>query len=218
MKRMDLSFSLTPSPLTEGSSLYGIGYGVYVVTTRENGKDSGLIVNTVSQVASNPEVIAVSVNHANHSDGVILRTGKLNVNILAESAPFSLIQRFGFQSGKNTDKTKGLLYGRSENNLPILMEHSTAYLSLKVETAISLPSHTLFLCTIEESRVLSKEKAMSYAYYHAQVKPKAPKTEKQGWVCKICGFVHPEKDLPKDFICPICKHPASDFEPLSNKS
>ncbi|MBR3837096.1 MAG: flavin reductase [Clostridia bacterium] len=203
------------NPLTDSTALFQLGYGLYAVTCRENGKDNAMIANTVSQIGSNPDLLAVSINRANFSAGIIRRTGKLNVSVLTESAPFSLFQRFGFQSGKNTDKMAGLRYGRSENNLPYLTEHSNAYFSLKVEEVVETPSHLLFLCTVEESVNLSKEKSVTYAYYHASIKPKKPQsTEKKGWVCKICGYVHEGDDLPADYICPICKHPASDFEKL----
>ena len=214
MENFDLFYANTPVPMEKGTALHTIGYGLYIVTTRENGKDSGLVVNTVAQVGSNPTVLAVGINRANHSCGVVQRTGKLNVNVLTESAPFSVFQRFGFQSGRDTDKMQGLIYGRSENNLPILREYTNAFFSLKVQNTVTLPSHVVFLCTVEESEVFSKEKSMTYAFYHASVKPKAKPAAAKGWVCKICGYIHPEDDLPEDFICPICKHPASDFEKL----
>ncbi len=214
MEKNDLATLSFSSPLEDASALHAINYGLYIVTTRENGKDSGLVVNTVSQVGSNPTVIAVGISHANFSRDVIARTGKLGVSVLTESAPFSLFERFGFQSGRNADKMKGLCYGRSDCNLPMLTEHSRAFFALSVQSAVQLPSHTLFLCTVEESYAFSTEKAMTYAYYHANVKPKKEKTGKKGFVCKICGYIHEKDTLPSDFICPICKHPASDFEKL----
>ncbi len=214
MENFDLFYPNTPAPMEVSSALHSIGYGLYIVTTRENGKDSGLVVNTVSQVGSNPTVLAVGINRANHSCGVVLRTGKMNVNVLTESAPFDLFKRFGFQSGRDTDKMQGLIYGRSENNLPVLRQHTNAFFSLKVQNSITLPSHTLFLCTVEESESFNRDQSMTYAYYHASVKPKAKNAQPKGWVCKICGYVHPEDELPADLICPICKHPASDFEKL----
>lgn len=214
MENFDLLYANTPVPMENGAALHAIGYGLYIVTTRENGKDSGLVVNTVAQVASNPTVLAVGINRSNHSCGVVQRTGKLNVNVLTENAPFSLFQRFGFQSGRDTDKMKDLFYGRSENNLPVLREFANAFFSLKVKNTVTLPSHVVFLCTVEESEVFNKDKSMTYAYYHASVKPKTTRTKSKGWVCKICGYVHSEETLPQDFICPICKHPASDFEKL----
>lgn len=207
---------LTPqnAPLTDQTALFSIGYGLYIVTTRENGKDSGLVVNTVSQIGQNPNLIAVGINRANYSAEVIRRTGKMNVSVLTETVPFSMFQRFGFQSGRTADKMKGITYGRSENNLPYLTEHSNAFFSLKVESVVEMPSHLLFICTVEESAVLSKEKSVTYAYYHANIKPKKTESKKKGWICKICGYVHEDENLPADFICPICKHPASDFEKL----
>ena len=217
MKKIDLSSLIFPqSPMTDPTSLFNVGYGLYIVTCRENGKDNGLVVNTVCQVGLSPDLVAVGINRANFSAEVISRTRKMNVSVLTESAPFSLFERFGFQSGRSADKMKGLIYGRSENNLPFLREHTNAYLSLKVESIVTLPSHLVFLCSVEESAVLSKEKSVTYAYYHENIKPKKNKTEgKKGWICKICGYVHEEEDLPEDFICPICKHPASDFERLN---
>ncbi len=214
MDKFHFSFPVSPSPMENPTSLFSIGYGLYIATTRENGKDSGLVINTVSQVSSNPTVLAVGINHNNYSCGVISRTKKLNVNVLTEKAPFSLFQRFGFQSGRDTDKMKDLLYGRSENNLPVLREYTNAFFSLSVQKEIHLPSHTLFLCTVEESENLSKENSMTYAYYHAFVKPKKKTEAKKGYVCKICGYVYEGDSLPHDFICPICKHPASDFEKI----
>lgn len=212
MGKFDLQYENNPVPMENSKALHAVGYGLYIVTTRENGKDSGLVVNTVAQVGSNPTILAVGINRANHSCGVVSRTGKLNVNVLTESAPFDLFQRFGFQSGKNVDKMQGLLYGRSENNLPVLRKYTNAFFSLKVRDALVLPSHTLFICTVEESESFNREKSMTYAFYHASVKPKTPAAPSKGWVCKICGYVHEDETLPADFICPICKHPASDFE------
>ncbi len=214
MENFNLLYSDTPTPMVDSRAFYAIGYGLYVVTTRENGKDSGLIVNSVIQIASNPTVLAVCINRSNYSCGVVQRSGKMNVNVLTEDTPFQVFQRFGFQSGKDTDKMKGLVYGRSENNLPFLREYTNAFFSLKVQNTVTFPSHVMFLCTVEESATLGNGKSMSYAYYHASVKPKAKPAKSKGWVCKICGYVHPEETLPADFICPICKHPASDFEKL----
>jgi len=210
---LDLTGCIPSAPsLHDNTSFFTLGYGLYVASTRENGKDNALIINTVSQIASNPDWVAVGINRSNYSHDVLLRTGRLNVSVLSQDAPFDLFQRFGFQSGRNCDKMKGISYGRSENNLPYLIQYSNAFLSLKVRGTVKLPSHTLFLCTVEESRVLTKEPTMTYAYYHAQVKPKKTTEKKIGWVCKICGHVLESEELPKDYVCPICKHPASDFE------
>ena len=144
MENFDLFYANTPVPMEKGTALHTIGYGLYIVTTRENGKDSGLVVNTVAQVGSNPTVLAVGINRANHSCGVVQRTGKLNVNVLTESAPFSLFQRFGFQSGRDTDKMQGLIYGRSENNLPIFAETALGMQSdIAAPKTVSITSPTV---------------------------------------------------------------------------
>jgi len=215
MQSMDLSRLLSKnSPLSDPKAAFSIGYGLYVATTREDGKDSGLVINTFSQIGSKPDLFAVGIQKANFSKDVILRTGKINVNVLDMTTPFSLISRFGFQSGRTTDKMKGLVYGRSENNLPIILSHTNAYFSLSVKGYVETASHVLFLCTAEESAVLSNEKSLTYAYYHEALKPKK-KIEKSGFVCKICGYVHESDTLPDNFLCPICKHPATDFERIT---
>ena len=197
------------------TALFKIGYGLYVVTCHDGKKDNGLIVNTVMQVTNTPNRVAVAINKQNYSHDVIKATGVMNVNVLSEEAPFSTFQRFGFQSGRDADKFADLTPLRSENGLAILPEFINAYFSLKVEQYVDLDTHGMFVCTLEEAKILSSVPTMTYNYYQANVKPKpAPKEEKKsGYVCKICGYVYEGDPLPEDFICPWCKHPASDFEP-----
>ena len=196
------------------SALFKIGYGLYVVTCHDGKKDNGLIVNTVAQVSDAPKRISVTINKANYSHHVIKQTGKLNVNCLSIDAPFSVFEKFGFQSGRNVDKFAGESLLRSDNGLVFLSQYINSFMSLSVENYVDLGSHGMFICTIDEARVLSDRETMTYSYYHASVKPK-PQTEgKKGYVCKICGYVYEGDPLPEDFICPLCKHPASDFEPI----
>ena len=196
------------------TALYKLGYGLYVVTSNDGKKDNGLIVNTVSQVADNPNKIAVTINKANYSHHVIKQTGVMNVNCLTVDAPFHVFEVFGFQSGRNVDKFADCTPLRSENGLVFLPRYINAFLSLKVEQYVDLESHGMFICSVTEARTISDRESMTYAYYHANVKPK-PQTEgKKGYVCTICGYVYEGDPLPEDFICPLCKHPASDFEPI----
>ncbi|MBO7400885.1 MAG: flavin reductase, partial [Clostridia bacterium] len=196
------------------TALYKIGYGLYAVTCRDGEKDNGLIVNTVTQVADNPNRIAVTINKANYSNHIISRTGVLNVNCLSTDAPFSLFESLGFRSGRSCDKFEGVAVTRSDNGLVILPAHINAMLSLKVEQSVDLGSHTMFICSVTEARVMNDRESMTYAYYHANVKPK-PRTEgKKGYVCKICGYVYESDELPDDFVCPLCKHGKADFEPI----
>ena len=205
------------TPKSDPKALYNIGYGLYVVTTRdENGKDNGLIVNTVTQVADNPTKVAVTINKLNYSHHLVKQTGVLNVNCLSEDAPFEIFQRSGFQSGRAADKFAGVEgLSRTANGLVVLPRHVCAVLSLKVDQYVDMGSHGMFVCSVTESRVLSAAPAMTYAYYQANVKPKPqPPAGKKGWVCKICGYVYEGEKLPDDFVCPLCKHGPADFEPL----
>ncbi len=196
------------------TALFNIGYGLYVVTSNDGKKDNGLIVNTVTQVTNTPNRIAVTINKENYSHHVIKQTGIMNINCLSEDAPFAVFEKFGFQSGRNVDKFAECEPLRSDNGLVFLPRHINSFMSLKVEQYVDLGTHGMFICAVTEARVLSDKATMTYTYYQNNVKPK-PETEgKKGYVCKICGYVHEGDTLPEDFICPLCKHGAADFEPI----
>ena len=196
------------------TALFKIGYGLYVVTCNDGKKDNGLIVNTVAQLTSSPNRIGVTINKENYSHHVIKQTGKMNVNCLTTEAPFKVFETFGFQSGRNVDKFANCEPLRSDNGLVFLPRYINAFMSLTVEQYVDLGTHGMFVCSIDEARVLSDKETMTYAYYHANVKPKPETKGKKGYVCKICGYVYEGDPLPEDFICPLCKHGASDFEPI----
>ncbi len=196
------------------TALFRIGYGLYVVTSNDGKKDNGLIVNTVTQVSDNPNLVAVNINKTNYSHHVIKQTGKMNVNCLSIDAPFSVFENFGFQSGRTADKFAGWDTVRSDNGLIILPKYINAAFSLKVEQYVDLGTHGMFICSVTEARVMSDRDTMTYTYYLNHVKPK-PQTEgKKGFVCKVCGYIYEGEELPEDFICPLCKHGAVDFEPI----
>ena len=195
-------------------ALFNIGYGLYVVTSNDGNKDNGLIVNTVTQVTSTPNRVAVTINKQNYSHHVIKQSGIMNVNCLSVDAPFSVFESFGFRSGRTVDKFEGTEVLRSDNGLVFLPRYINSLMSLKVESYVDLGTHGMFICSVTEARVISKLETMTYTYYQNNVKPK-PQTEgKKGYVCKICGYVYEGDTLPDDFICPLCKHGASDFEPI----
>ena len=196
------------------SALFNIGYGLYVVTSNDGRKDNGLIVNTVSQVTNNPNRVAVTINKENYSHHVIKQTGVMNLNCLSVDAPFDIIQRFGFQSGRTADKFAGLEVPRSLNGLVFLPRFINSFLSLKVERYVDLGTHGMFICEITEARIIDRVETMTYTYYQNHVKPKPATEGKKGFVCKICGYVYEGDELPADFICPLCKHGAADFEPI----
>ena len=196
------------------TALFNIGYGLYVVTCNDGKKDNGLIVNTVSQVTNTPNRIAVTINKQNYSHHVIKQTGIMNVNCLSVDAPFSVFECFGFRSGRNLDKFDTITPLHSDNGLAFLPQYINSFMSLKVEQYIDLDTHGMFICSVTEARVISDAETMTYTYYQNNVKPK-PETEgKKGFVCKICGYVYEGDELPEDFVCPLCKHGAADFEPL----
>ena len=193
------------------TALFNIGYGLYVVTSNDGKKDNGLIVNTVSQVTSVPNRIAVTINKANYSHHIIKQTGIMNLNCLTEEAPFSVFEKFGFASGRNVDKFADCEPLRSDNGLVFLPRNINSFMSLKVEQYVDLGTHGMFICSITEARVLSDKKTMTYTYYQENVKPK-PETEgKTGYVCQVCGWVYEGEPLPEDIVCPLCKHGYADF-------
>ena len=197
------------------SALFKIGYGLYVVTSNDGKRDNGLIVNTVTQVTNSPNRIAVAINKENYSHHVIKQTGIMNINCLSEDAPFSVFETFGFASGRNVDKFANFTPLHADNGLAFLPRYINAFLSLRVEQYVDLGTHGLFICSVTEARVISDAPSMTYAYYQEHVKPK-PETEgKKGFVCKVCGYVYEGDTLPEDFICPLCKHGAADFEPIT---
>lgn len=209
-----LAMSSENANKTDLSALFNIGYGLYVVTSNDGKRDNGLIVNTITQVTSTPNRIAVTINKENYSHHIIKQTGIMNVNCLSVDAPFAVFEKFGFTSGRSTNKFENCEPIRSANGLVVLPRYTNSFMSLKVEQYIDLDTHGMFICSITESRVLSDKETMSYSYYHENVKPK-PETEgKRGYVCKICGYIYEGDELPEDFICPLCKHGVADFEPI----
>ena len=196
------------------TALFNIGYGLYVVTSNDGKKDNGLIVNTVTQVTNTPNRIAVTINKENYSHHVIKQTGKMNINCLTTDTPFSVFENFGFKSGRNTDKFENCEPLRSDNGLVFLPRYINSFMSLKVEQYVDLDTHGMFICSVTEARVISNQATMTYSYYFDNVKPKPETNGKKGYVCKICGYVYEGDQLPEDFICPLCKHGAADFEEI----
>lgn len=195
-------------------SLYQIGYGLYVLTTREDGRDNGCIVNTVMQVTSSPCLVAVTVNKSNYTCSIIERTGMLNINSLTKDTPFELFKRFGYQSGRDCDKFESLSVERSGNGIAVLREHTCGFISLEVERKIDLGSHIMFFCTPVEGALTSGEETVSYTYYQKNIKPSPEKPKKKGFICEICGYIYEGETLPEDYVCPVCKHGREVFKPL----
>lgn len=195
-------------------AMYNLTYGLFILTAKDEGKDNGCIVNTVIQVTTSPNRILVAVNKSNFTHDMILKTGEFNVSVLTENADFSTFKHWGFQSGKTVDKTIDISYKRSANQIIYLTTNTNAYISAKVISATDLETHTLFLADVTDADTLSSDPSVTYTYYQNHIKPAPESSKKTGYVCTICGYIYEGDPLPEDFICPICKHPASDFKPL----
>ena len=205
-----------PAGPVDNNALFKIGYGLYVLSAKEGAKDNGCIINTVVQVTNSPNRLAVAVNKQNHTHDMILRTKVFNISVLTEDTPFSTFQRYGFASGRDTDKFAGVPEARTANGLRFVPETANAVISGKVISTVDCGSHTLFIADVTEAHILSEDPSVTYQYYFDHIKPApaAPAGQKKGWVCKICGYVYEGEELPEDYVCPLCKHGPADFEPV----
>lgn len=200
----------------EPNAMFTLSYGLFVLTAKDE-KDNGCIINTVMQITDSPKRITIGINKTNLTHDMVLKTGKFNISVLSTDAPFTLFQRFGFQSGRDADKFDGFTaLARSENGLYYLTDFANAFLSAAVTETVDCGTHTLFIADVTEAKVISHTPSVTYQYYFDNIKPKPqPASEvKKGFVCKVCGYVYEGESLPPDFICPLCKHGAEDFEPL----
>ncbi len=206
--------------MKNNKAMYALSYGLFVLTARQGEKDSGCITNTAMQVTTEPNRVVITVNKSNYTHDMVKATGKFTLSILSEQAEFSTFQRFGFQSGRDVEKFDGFMDHavRGENGILYVTKGTCAWLSCRVVQTLDLGTHTLFLADVEDGDVLNTVPSATYSYYQANIKPKpqaAAPAAKKRWVCTVCGYVYEGDFLPDDFICPWCKHPASDFEPLA---
>lgn len=196
-------------------AMYNLTYGLFILTAKDGGKDNGCVVNTVTQVTSEPNRIAVAVNKSNFTHDMIMKTKTFNVSVLAENSKFETYKHWGFQSGRDTDKAESISFKRSANGLIYLAEETNAFISASVVSTVDLGTHTLFIVDVTDCEILSDVPSVTYGFYQKNIKPKpAAQEKKKGFICTICGYIYEGETLPPDFICPTCKHPASDFVPL----
>ena len=198
--------------------MYNLTYGLFILTSSFEGKDNGCVINTAGQVTSEPNRISIAVNKSNYTHEMILKSGKFNISILSEDAKFDLFKHFGFGSGRDSDKFENFENcKRSSNGIFYITDGTNAYISATVEQAVDLGSHTLFIARVEDMEVLSNTPSATYSFYQSNIKPKqntGTSTGKTVWKCTVCGYIYEGEELPSDFICPLCKHPASDFEKI----
>ena len=204
-------------------AIYKLTYGLFVLSAFTKGKHNGCIINTAAQVTSTPNRISIAVNKANLTHDMIAETGVFNISVISEDATFNLFQRFGFQSGRDVDKFEGMVgFAKAANGINYVTKGTNAYISAKVETTVDLGTHTMFIAEVTDMEVLSDVPSVTYSYYQENIKPKPqPKPEtvvesgKTIWRCTVCGYEYEGEEIPEDFICPWCKHPASDFEKVT---
>ena len=196
------------------NALFKLSYGLFVLTAKQDGKDNGCIINTVQQVTSDPMRISVTVNKANLTHDMVLSTGEFNVSVLTEDAVFWIFQHYGFQSGRDVDKFANLPEARTANGIRFVEGCTNAVLSGKVIQTVDCGTHTLFIADVTEAKVLDNAPSVTYQYYFDHIKPKPEPAQQGKWVCKICGYIYEGEELPEDFVCPLCKHGAADFEEI----
>lgn len=195
--------------------LFKLSYGLFVLTANADGKDNGCIINTVQQVTSSPLRISIALNKQNYTHTMIEKSGMFNVSILTEKTPFSIFERFGFSSGKDTDKFAGFdACKKSQNGLMYLTQYANAFISGKVVDSVDLGTHTLFIADVVDGEVLNNDLSITYEYYHKNTKPQNNGAKKSGYRCSICQYVYEGDTLPEGFVCPLCKHDASYFEKI----
>lgn len=200
----------------DNNAFFKLGYGLYVLSAKNTeGKDNGCIINTVMQVTDIPKRILIAVNKSNYTNKIIKETGVFNVSTLTENAPFDLFKRFGFQSGRDVNKFEDFTdFDRAANGVVYINKNANSYISCKVISSMDYGTHTVFVADVSEAVTMNEESSVTYDYYFKNIKPSPAKAKKKGYVCKICGYVYEGEELPADFICPLCKHGAADFEPL----
>ena len=198
------------------NAMFKLGYGLYVITTKDGDKQNGCIVNTVIQVTTSPNRICVAVNKGNHTHNALLENKCFNVSVLSEKATFDVFKHFGFQSGRDVDKFKDYPHAKmAANDVYYVTEGTNAYISAYVKETVDLETHTLFIADVVNAVLLNNDTSATYDYYQKNIKPAPESNKKKGWVCKVCGYVYEGEELPPDYICPLCKHGAEDFERLT---
>lgn len=215
-----MPYEIKSSPINVNintNALFKLSYGLFVLTARDGSKDNGCIINTAVQLTSSPCRIAVTVNKQNFTHDMIMRTDAFNLSVLTEEAPFKVFKHFGFQSGKNVNKFEDCeSENRMGNGILYVPKFTNAVISCAVVGSVDCGTHTMFIADVTETKILSDAPSVTYQYYFDNIKPKPEKKPetKKGYVCKICGYVYEGEELPADFICPLCKHGAEDFEKI----
>jgi len=214
-------------------ALYNISYGIYIVSSKKEGRINGQIANTVFQTTSEPATLAVCINKKNLTHEFITESRVFAVSVLEQETDMKFIGRFGFKSGRDEDKFKGVNYKIGVTGSPIIMENTLAYMEAEVVMEMDAGTHTLFVGKLVEAENIKKAKPLTYDYYH-QIKngvspknaptyiPKEEKSEKEinkggkevakmaKFKCTVCGYIYePKKGDPESGV-----NPGTPFEDL----
>jgi flavin reductase (DIM6/NTAB) family NADH-FMN oxidoreductase RutF/rubredoxin len=213
-------------------ALQKLGYGLYVVCSKKGDKFNGQIVNTIFQVCSEPPVIAVAINRQNLTHEFINQSKVFTGSILSQDTPLNYIGNFGFKSGRQVDKFKGVHYKLGEAQVPVVLDHTLAYLEAKIISQVDVGTHTIFLGQVIGADIVKEGDPMTYAYYHQVKKGTTPKSAPSyieeskmaasnvvKYRCNVCGYIYdPEKGdpdgdigpgtpfegVPGTWVCPVC--------------
>jgi flavin reductase (DIM6/NTAB) family NADH-FMN oxidoreductase RutF/rubredoxin len=223
------------------SALHKISYGLYIVTSGQDGKFNGQIANSMFQVTSNPATVAISINKENYTHELIKLSRKFVVSILSEATPMTFIGLFGFKSGREVNKLQNVKTKTVTTKVPIVLENTVSYIEVEVEKEMDCGTHTIFVGNIVDCDVVSDAEPMTYAYYQRVKGGKSPKSAptyskdepaaapqtSARYTCSVCGYVYdPSKgdpdngiapgtkfeDLPDSWTCPVCGADKSKFE------
>ena len=223
------------------AALHKISYGLYVVTSGQDGKFNGQIANSMFQVTSDPATVAISINKQNYTNELIKLSRKFVVSILSEVTPMTFIGNFGFKSGRDFNKLQNVKTKTGTTKVPVVLENAVSYIEVELEKELDCGTHTIFVGTIVDCDVVSDQEPMTYAYYQKVKGGKSPKTAPTyvkdepspapraaaSYTCSVCGYVYDEalgdldngiapgtkfEDLPQTWTCPVCGADKSKFE------
>ena len=201
-------------------ALFSISYGLFVIGAAQGDKRNGMIGNTLMQATSAPLRVTLTLAKDGLTHDMVLATGQFSASVLCKGADFALFKHFGFQSGRDSEKLDGTYpFALDTQGLPYLTQMACARFSCRVVQSVDLGTHTWFLADVLDAEYLQDAAPVTYADYHREIKPKPaePPPQQTGirrWRCKICGYIYEGESLPADFVCPLCKHGAVDFEEI----
>ena len=223
------------------AALHKVSYGLYVVTSGQDGKFNGQIANSMFQATSDPATVAISINKQNYTNELIKLSRKFVISILSQATPMTFIGNFGFKSGRNINKLQNVKIKTGTTKVPIVLENTVSYIEVELEKELDCGTHTIFVGKIVDCDVVNDAEPMTYAYYQDVKGGKSPKTAptyvkdeasaashaSASYVCSVCGYVYDElkgdpdngiapgtkfEDLPQTWTCPVCGADKSKFE------